>query len=138
VPYEKLREDAYDLIPFMNSLKEEMPFTADDVEVALECYDLRYKTFPVKDISKIAGISIEKNKRNGRPQAQHAKIMSAIRDVVHPDGEWRNDAGRPTAKNKVIDWRAAHPDGRKCDCIRDTGLSKPTVYRWWDAAPETE
>lgn len=138
VPYEKLREDAYDLIPFMNSLKEEMPFTTDDVEVALECYDLRYKTFPVKDISKIAGITIEKNKRNGRLQAQHAKIMSAIRDVVHPDGEWRNNVGRPTAKNKVIDWRAAHPDGRKCDCIRDTGLSKPTVYRWWDSAQNTE
>lgn len=138
VPYEKLREDAYDLIPFMNSLKEEMPFTADDVDVALECYDLRYKTFPVKDISKIAGIPIEKNKRNGRLQPVHLGRARAVQQFDDPDGEWRNKDGRPTAKNKVIDWRAAHPDGRKCDCIRDTGLSKPTVYRWWNSTRNAE
>ena len=22
-------------------------------------------------------------------------------------------------------------EGKKADCIRDTGLSKPTVYKWW-------
>lgn len=30
---------------------------------------------------------------------------------------------------------ATAPDGRKADCIRDTGLSKPTVYKWWDSEP---
>lgn len=25
-----------------------------------------------------------------------------------------------------------NPEGRKIDCIRETGLSKPTVYKWWD------
>ena len=25
-------------------------------------------------------------------------------------------------------------DGRKIDCINDTGLGKTTVYKWWDAA----
>lgn len=28
-------------------------------------------------------------------------------------------------------YRELFPEGRKADCIRDTGLSKPTVYRWW-------
>jgi hypothetical protein len=144
VPYERLREDAYELIPFMNSLKPEKPFTADDVDVALECYDLRYKTFPVKDISKIAGIPIEKNKRNGRKPEQHIKMVNAMRimrrDVLGED-EYKNN-GRPkgsgTAEQIVQEWRAAHTDGRKCDCIRDTGLSKPTVYRWWDTPSELE
>ena len=27
--------------------------------------------------------------------------------------------------------KAGYPDGKKADCIRDTGLSKPTVYKWW-------
>ena len=35
-------------------------------------------------------------------------------------------------KAKVVEeWQKNHPDGKKADCIRDTGLSKPTVYRWW-------
>ena len=31
----------------------------------------------------------------------------------------------------VKQWRAEHPNGKKAECIRDTGLSKPTVYKWW-------
>lgn len=28
-------------------------------------------------------------------------------------------------------WRLEHPEGKKADCIRDTGLDKKTVYKWW-------
>ena len=38
----------------------------------------------------------------------------------------------------VYEWRLRNPDGRKAACIRDTGLSKPTVYKWWDYDPEQE
>ena len=41
--------------------------------------------------------------------------------------------GRPDKAKIVLDWRANHPEGKKADCIRDTGLSKPTVYKWWDS-----
>lgn len=61
--------------------------------------------------------------------------MNAIRDIEHPDGEWRNKEGRPKGssqqKKLVEKWQKSHPDGKKADCIRDTGLSKPTVYKWW-------
>lgn len=36
-------------------------------------------------------------------------------------------------KDVVKEWRMKHPDGRKIDCQHDTGLSKSTVYKWWDA-----
>ena len=26
-----------------------------------------------------------------------------------------------------------NPKGRKIDCVRETGLSKPTVLKWWSA-----
>lgn len=43
--------------------------------------------------------------------------------------------GRPkgsgTAQDKVLKWQKEHPNGKKADCIRETGLSKPTVYKWW-------
>ncbi len=45
---------------------------------------------------------------------------------------WRNGNGRKPKADIVKEWRLAHPEGRKVDCIRDTGLSKPTVYKWWD------
>lgn len=34
-------------------------------------------------------------------------------------------------KEIVQKWRLEHPNGKKSDCIRDTGLTKPTVYKWW-------
>lgn len=70
---------------------------------------------------------------NGRTQVEHLKRARAMQTVDYPNGEWRNRAGAPTAQKKVLDWRVAHPDGKKADCVRDTGLSKPTVYKWWDS-----
>lgn len=128
-----LENDAYGLIPLMNTKGDE--FTEDDVLHALEAYTDSYITYPIDTIVNRTGITIEKNKRNGRKQEQHIKIMNAIRDIEHPDGEWRNKEGRPKGssqqKKLVEEWQKSHPDGKKADCIRDTGLSKPTVYRWW-------
>lgn len=49
-------------------------------------------------------------------------------------GECTN-GGRPKGsgeKSKIVEeWQRQHPDGKKADCIRETGLSKPTVYKWW-------
>lgn len=129
VPREVLEEDAYGLIPFMNTRGDE--FTEDDVLHALEAYTESYITYPIDTIVVRTGIVIKKNKRNGRKQAQHIKIMNAIRDIEHPNGEWRNKDGRPDKSQIVVDWRMAHPNGTKAECIRETGLSKPTVYSWW-------
>ena len=45
---------------------------------------------------------------------------------------WDENNGRKPKADIVIEWRKAHPDEKKADCIRDTGLTKPTVYKWWD------
>lgn len=127
---EELRKDAYGLLDFMNTLQDD--FTVDDIEGALNFYQESFVTFPREEIEKISGLDVPPNKRNGRPQEQHIKIMNAIRDIEHPDGAWRNKEGRPDKAKIVEEWRTAHPDGKKADCIRDTGLSKPTVYKWWE------
>lgn len=78
------------------------------------------------------------DKQPGALWSQAAAVFSvcdSIQNVVSPN--WRNGNGRPkgsgTAEQTVLEWRQQHPDGRKVDCIRETGLSKPTVYRWWDS-----
>ena len=111
-------------------MHEQEPFTKSDVDSALECYDNRYATFPIDDISKLTAIAITKNKRNGRKQKDHVKIMNFIRDEVNNNKDWRNKEGRPTKQSIVEQWQQSNPNGRKADCIRDTGLSKPTVYNY--------
>lgn len=56
----------------------------------------------------------------------------AVRDAMYPDGEWRNKDGAPSKQEEVRAWRQLHPDGKPKDCMADTGISKNTVYRWWN------
>lgn len=128
VPREVLEKDAYGLIPLMNTKGD--AFTEDDVLHALEAFTDSYITYPIDTIVSRTGIPIKKNKRNGRKQKQHCEVMRAIQNVVNP--KWREGNGRPSAEQTVREWRIAHPDGKKADCIRETGLSKPTVYKWWN------
>lgn len=79
----------------------------------------------------VAGIEFPKNKRNGRKQDVHLKRARAVQMIDFPDGEWRNKEGRPKKEDIVKEWQANHPEGRKADCIKETGLSKPTVYKYW-------
>ena len=45
-------------------------------------------------------------------------------------GECKN-GDRPEKVEIGADWCRKNPNGTKADCIRETGLSKPTVYKWW-------
>lgn len=130
---DKLREDAYELMPFLNAIQPSDPFTETDIESALECYDARYVTFPIDDIVNISGIQIEKNKRNGRKRAEHVKLMNFIRDEINGNTDWRNKDGRPTKEAAIEEWRKTHPEGTKSRCARELGISRPTMNKWWKA-----
>lgn len=135
---DELRDDAFGLLKRYDAMSVEdiNRFTEDDIVSALEMYNEDYVTFPRDDIAKLSGLSMPINKRNGRKRADHIKLMNLVRDEVNGNKNWRNKDGRPTEKRTIVKWRQMHPDGRKIDCIRDTGLSKPTVYKWWDAVEE--
>jgi hypothetical protein len=129
ITMEELERDAMGLIPFMNSIEDSKPFTVEDVQSALECYDLKYITFPIEDIVKLSGIDIKRNKRNGRKQDKHLQGARAIRDINNEN--WREGNGRKNKQRIVGEWQNKHPDGTKYQCIKDTGLDKKTVYKWW-------
>ncbi|MBS6025842.1 MAG: hypothetical protein KIB00_17345 [Paeniclostridium sordellii] len=139
IDLEELEKDAFIFMEKFDKLpsSEDNPFTEKDVIDALQAYDDRYMTYPINSISYLTDIHIEKNRRNYRKQKQHIKIMNAIRDIEYPDGEWRNKDGRPkesgTKKQIVKDYRKNNPNAKKSQCIKDTGLSKMTVYKWWDS-----
>ena len=64
------------------------------------------------------------------------RVMNAVRDALHPDGSWRYKGGAPTKEQLIKAWRVEHPDGKPKECIKDTGISKNTVYKWWNTKGE--
>lgn len=134
---DELEKDALDLLAFLESKTTEQDnhFTEDDILAALDAYDDSYITYPIDTIVHRTGIPIEKNKRNGRKQSTHLKMARSNLEILN---EERGQAlqGRKDKRDIVQEWRKKHPDGRKVDCIRDTGLTKPTVYKWWNGGPD--
>ncbi len=139
---DKVLTDALELVPWLDSLTvtPNNPFTEQDVYDAFTYFDDCYATYSIKAIEARTKIHIERNKRNGRKQEIHLERARAVQNIDYPNGEWRNKDGRPkgsgTACNKVQEWRRAHPEGRKADCNRDTGLDPKTIRKWWDYKDE--
>lgn len=138
VPRDMLKKDMQDIFVRLKAVEhispitgEDDPLTEFDMNQAMDgyrrdLYQVRLST--IEYWMDIKG-QIPRNKRNGRTQSKHLEGARAIRDINNPN--WRQGNGRKPKKDVVQQWRADHPDGRKCDCIRDTGLDKKTVYKWW-------
>ena len=133
VPEDEVLTDALQLLPMFDTLSddEHNRFTRRDVLDAMNMYKESYVTYSRAEAERVSGISMPPNKRNGRKQKDHIKLMNFIRDEINNNKNWRNMDGRPKKQQIVEQWQQDHPNGRKADCIRDTGLSKPTVYKWW-------
>lgn len=145
INFEEVKAKAFELIPFLNSINPNEPFTENDCLSALECYDTRYCTFPIDDIVKISGIAIEKNKRNGRKQTEHLQADKWINDKGRPiinsckqnrqlalqfmreNGEIK---GRPTKEQLVIDYLMEHPNDNISSVANTLGVSRTTVYKY--------
>lgn len=144
VPFEEVMDDAMGLIPFMNSRNHNPSneFTQYDVLVAAKFYEDEYTQWSNQTLKDQTGIDVEiykKSRRNGRTRKQHLEIARATQKIVNPN--WRENNGRPKGSDKssiVREWREKNPKGKKCDCIKETGLTKPTVYKWWNQRKPTK
>lgn len=139
---EELRQDAFSLLLPYDEMSEEdiNRFTKDDVVCALEMFNEDYVTFPRDDIAKLSGLSMPVNKRNWRKQREHIQVMNTMKALKKQLGEAVNE-GRPrgsgTSQGQVYEWRQQHPEGRKADCHRETGLDPKTIRKWWDGPAPT-
>lgn len=131
---EELEKDCYDLLSVFDSLSvsEENRFTVKDIADALQSFeDKDFVNYPISLIMARSGLHIDKNKRNGRKQKLHLRIARSNLSIMNEENG-KILQGRPSAQKKVQRWRKKNPGGKKADCIRETGLSKKTVYKWWD------
>lgn len=139
----QIKQDAYSFWEHLESLTddENNHFTKEDVKDALKALKANNKllsTMASREwIEKQTKVSIPPNKRNGRKQVVHLKIARFVLEMMNEERE-KPLQGRPkgsgTKRITVFRWRQGNPDGRKADCVRETGLTKPTVYKWWNEA----
>lgn len=128
----ELEDYAFSIVDELEALTkdENNHFTRADILAALEMYNDNYIRFPIDSISKLTDIPIEKNKRNYRKQKDHIKYMNAIRNFKVEMGETKI-TGRPSARDKVLNWKKENPQGTPKQCRLATGLCENTVYKYW-------
>lgn len=135
IPKEELEQDALELQPILDARTDnkDNPFTRQDVLDALKAYqNKQLVTYPRSSIAYRSGLVIEPNRRNGRKQAAHLRI-ARLALAIKSEEAGHALQGRHNKAQQVAEWRAAHPDGRKADCARDTGIDPKTVRKWWSA-----
>lgn len=132
VPFEKLESDMYDIYYKLQQVSHTNKLSEDDIHSALEMYSKEYYNLTIETISALTDVKIKRNKRNYRKQLEHMKYMNAMKSFKIEMNECTK-GGRPTAKEIVSNWQTEEKNKyrKKIDCVRDTGLSKNTVYRWW-------
>ncbi len=133
IPKKEVEKDLYELFEIVKKVKHSHELTEYDIESALEVYDPAYHNFPIDVIVEKTGIKIEKNKRNGLKQEQHLFLARRRKeDMKTINLPMKAPEGRPSKENIVKEWQLLNPKGTKAQCIRDTGISKMTVYKWWN------
>ena len=140
IPPDVIERDCHEVMIKFEAITDDPDnhFTEYDVLCAMKTYHLAdegaYRR-RVDYIAKKTGIPLTPTKRNGRKQEVHLRRIRALQKADYPKDEWRNKKGQPSKSAIVKMWRIAHPDGKKIDCQRETGLSRPTVLKHWEITP---
>ena len=133
-----LENDIRGLMTFLNGLNPSEPFTWDDVESALECYEERYYRFPRQDISKLSGIEIKANRRNRLPQKIHLKA-ARDRKATMKDAGLMKPEGNPAKRSKediIREYIDKNPVATPNEMIKALNISRSTGYKWWKIVVE--
>lgn len=139
IEFDEVEQDALSFLDMLELRTEEENnhFTQDDIYTALECYNEKYVRFPRKDLEKLTGVDMPPNKRNGRKQSDHIKMMNMIRDVINQNTEWNKKGngrrlGSGTKEQIVINYKKMNPEASMYKCQKETGLSKNTIKKYWN------
>lgn len=132
ISQEELEDDAFSFLGHLESMTVDATnhFTAGDIADALEAYNEDAVTFPRDALSRLTGVPMPKNKRNGRKREVHLEYARGIRELRGRLGDDVSGGGRPTKEAVVKGFRQAHPDASKAEIARALGISRTTVTKW--------
>jgi len=131
---EELEQDAFSLVDHLDKITstEDNHFTRSDVLSALEMFNDDYVTFPIKTISELTGVYIQKNKRNNRKQIIHLKLARNQLAMLKELGEVSQ--GRPDKERLVKDYIRKNPKAKVTEIAKALNVSRPTVYKYIEYA----
>lgn len=119
-----------------------LKLTTDDLKDAYDAFNAdvtMLRRMRKEYIEKNAHIKFNTPRRNKRKQDVHLKIIRNNKRTLIELGEDNWDkGGRPSKKDQILQFRKNNPAANKSQCIKSTGISKVTVYRWWDAINENK
>ncbi len=149
IPKERVEEDLERLLAHYNSIGKHMK--PSEVRKAMRMYNDKAIVTTSRTLEQWFGWEFRRDaaKRRAkleqdpnRPKLTRTEILEdarAIRDIRmrRAGRKWDDNNGRKkgsgTKRDVVVNWRAEHPEAKPKDCIQATGLSKNTVYKWWNA-----
>lgn len=131
VPYERLVKDAYELMPFLNSLQPDDPFTEEDVEHALTSYSTDYLELSLNGIEEATGIKIPRRNRRHKKQVWHLEDIREDKQKMKERGiAFKNPEGRPSKEDEIKEFIKTNPDKNVTEIARELGVSRTTVYKY--------
>lgn len=116
------------------TVEEDNHFTEYDVLCALKTYhEAKEQAYRrrIDYISKKTGIQLTPNRRNGRKQKKHLEGARAIRDINNEN--WRQGNGRKPKRDEIVAYKEKNPSATPTEAAKDLGVSRTTIYRWWNA-----
>ena len=136
IPFEEVKKDIDEIIIKWQIRPKsfEVRFHDEYRDRIDNMYSEKFKKVRKVQLEEWLGFQMNSSsKRNGRPQELHLKGARAIQKINDEFNgtNWRDGNGRKPKKDIVQQWRLENQNGKKADCVRDTGLTKPTVYKWW-------
>ena len=144
IPERQIKQDAYSFLEHLESLTEDEDnhFTRNDIRDAFKALKADKKLIStlasrawIEKSTKVQMPPSHREKGKRLKQKDHLELARMTRDIrQRANGtKWTDNNGRPEKSKIVEEWRKLHPEGRKIDCERDTGLSRHTVLKWWDS-----
>ena len=136
ISYDELKRDAYELYVLFREVDTGQPFTYTEyVKARDEYFSTEAHKSTRRWIETKTGVEMNPPaKRNGRSKADHLQWVNGQRKQKHDQAGEPYGGGRPDKCQAIHQWQREHPNGTKIECHRETGISRPTIDRWWLSA----
>lgn len=126
---EELEKDVMRIREFMDvDSPKDNPLTVADAKKALQAHTESYRRLRRETISRLCGVEIPQQKRNGRPQELHMALLNGTNNIKRQLGE--QIGGSKSKKDLVIEYRREHPEASIRETAKDLEVSTRTVQKW--------
>lgn len=150
IPFEQVKQDAYDLVPALSALSPDHPFEYYEADQALQAYfDERNHRVQMRTKLKLAHIVKEPKKKRNPPEKRISrksalKLANLKKQILKEQGTYSENGGRKENETREVLRYLADNDylsvkteaefdkkirGKITGIAKETGVSRPTVYK---------